>query len=551
MVKKGRTQVVGPATNDLPTVEKGSTIAYGLAGNDKFTVTVVMRTSADGTATYNALPVYAWGTIYYVITGTSMPFVLITTVEENTVTLWLSGSKGMPVEFKLEGVIYKPYDKLEQKLKMLETFVISKCSGDEAVDNLHSILDGAKVIAEKPVGVTSGNCRTVVNGIKCPEPLKRPDMMAEMMLPVDEYRRRMILPNIPNRKIPAEMVVVSPWPNTKFFVSSESEIERYVTSSGQVVKNPYHAGNFYIRGDKGILTLYTQTSTCRINYEEPMGAAPNLCIVIPTSLFYYRYFWRTPDLQTMDFILIVARKKDRKYLIWDDKPLNLTLGWEEVYGAPMYAVGNKKVVKGHHVLVSTRMYTFACYVYGFGRNNSYMHSAGFQECGLGPDSDTKDDLIDNDCDGQVDEEMKDNIDNDGDGFIDEDLNSKFIPSKHYYLLLFLGMIVVYIVLFIIVKKSGIIKRKKKTDTPPVEEEEEAKNEDAQLSESEMLKEVDPVAGSEVDSGSASGRGSDHLGNTAQSYVSRRAPSHVSRKAESTVASFMYSVAPDLYGTSVE
>ncbi|CAL1529366.1 unnamed protein product, partial [Lymnaea stagnalis] len=68
------------------------------------------------------------------------------------------------------------------------------------------------------------------------------------------------------------------------------------------------------------------------------------------------------------------------------------------------------------------MTTFGCYIYGFGRDSSYMHWGGYQECGHS-DPDAKADQIDNDCDGRVDEEKKDGKDNDKDGMIDEDLNN--------------------------------------------------------------------------------------------------------------------------------
>ncbi|XP_055873350.1 uncharacterized protein LOC106080199 isoform X2 [Biomphalaria glabrata] len=99
-----------------------------------------------------------------------------------------------------------------------------------------------------------------------------------------------------------------------------------------------------------------------------------------------------------------------------------------------WTVTHLKFIERHitqHSLTSPSS-TFGCYLYGFTLGTGHMEPLGFivsplnLPCQVDTSNETEvpvDDLLDNDCDGFVDEEFLDGVDNDKDSQIDEDTNS--------------------------------------------------------------------------------------------------------------------------------
>merc|ERR1719242_2460423 len=103
-----------------------------------------------------------------------------------------------------------------------------------------------------------------------------------------------------------------------------------------------------------------------------------------------------------------------------------TSDWKAISGTSTYRQKWMYVNPGSHNLYHTDpTVTFKALATGTERYNSYAFIAGTRMAQINiicvPTSTTPGDVVDNDCDGAVDEEANDGIDNDGDGQIDEDL----------------------------------------------------------------------------------------------------------------------------------
>ncbi|XP_059166461.1 netrin receptor unc-5-like [Physella acuta] len=165
-----------------------------------------------------------------------------------------------------------------------------------------------------------------------------------------------------------------------------------------------------------------------------------LSIVVPTQLFYNAYQFGFPNiLETVHYVIFVIEKDSKsKLMIGADHATHVkfenNITWTDVVGDAVWTVGYYKVPEREEKEVfTTDARKFGCYVYGVAETISYMHPAGFVSSDVEQIFCMKTrgdpgDLMDNDCDGWVDEEYENSRDDDKDGYIDEDLVAR--PRKH-------------------------------------------------------------------------------------------------------------------------
>ncbi|XP_059142304.1 uncharacterized protein LOC131929932 [Physella acuta] len=182
--------------------------------------------------------------------------------------------------------------------------------------------------------------------------------------------------------------------------------------------------------------MFVERSACFVGGDDEHAGEvgdPATCLIIPNALFYDMYVFSTPDTtrtKSTHYMTLVIEEPYLDILRFDDQPIQLdeNIPWKYVFGMMAWKVGSVKVTSGTHSLQGIRLFYFGCYLYGYNQGYGYMHPAGFMASSI--DVDTcevtnadmvRGDIIDNDCDGRVDEEYLDGWDNDHDGYIDEDL----------------------------------------------------------------------------------------------------------------------------------
>ncbi|XP_059142310.1 uncharacterized protein LOC131929940 [Physella acuta] len=188
--------------------------------------------------------------------------------------------------------------------------------------------------------------------------------------------------------------------------------------------------------DKPVQVMFLERSSCSEDGGDNPGEPgdPAMCLAIPTALFYDMYIFSTPNTKQVipeNYLTLVIEEPNKEILQFDDQkfPHDESVVWKPVLGMEEWVVGSIKTKPGTHALQGTRMFYFGCYLYGYHMHYGYMQPAGFmsspiddvENCENTQKSSSRGDLIDNDCDGRVDEELYDGWDNDHDGAADEDL----------------------------------------------------------------------------------------------------------------------------------
>nr|KAI8752426.1 platelet endothelial aggregation receptor 1-like [Biomphalaria glabrata] len=195
------------------------------------------------------------------------------------------------------------------------------------------------------------------------------------------------------------------------------------------------------RSTHPIQVLYFHKSTCKARPDKPSSeeGGPSVTIIVPTNLFYFKYIWGSPyELGEHHYITIIIKTIYVNDIYHNGVHLKDKIPWQNVYD-PFYKSDWKTGMMSAsprylHILSSPKT-SFGCYLYGFNGHTSYISPAGFLTshintyCTSSVSTMKIDDLVDNDCDLQVDEELENGVDDDDDRQIDEDLRSEgFIPT---------------------------------------------------------------------------------------------------------------------------
>ncbi|KAK6959317.1 multiple epidermal growth factor-like domains protein 10, partial [Biomphalaria glabrata] len=350
----------------------------------------------------------------------SNPSVQILTVE--TQTVWVDLRCSLPCDRFLKQLA--AFSNGSNLLPSGTVLSISFC-----FQNYEGNLTGTKITGEKPLGVIAGNClgKTLVE--KCDEPgtlaneLSDGDMAAEMLLPMVSFGKEFIIFVVLDEQLvitSAENFIRAPTERTEISITMHS-----ITDTVMIAKRGGTHSYVIRRGDKPrrivsnypIQVMYILRSPCVPGLSKVLDLGDvSICSVLPTTLFFRFYFWRSTESE-VGMSVIVIRKFKQTIKLHNLENLDLyASSWSEAGGD--WEVGTMNLANKFSIFSGD---SFGCYVVGFESNAGSIYAPGFAmtyEC-----SKTElfvSDGVDNDCDGEIDEESQNHKDDDHDNLVDED-----------------------------------------------------------------------------------------------------------------------------------
>ncbi|KAH9495595.1 hypothetical protein Btru_014740 [Bulinus truncatus] len=402
----------------------------------------VMVISEYSLAGFSPLPVEAWGREYFAVTLDQQHFmaIMVGDVELTTVTITFK------FERTFEHITHAGHTQRHNEVAHVfaernRAYIIHNCNDATAKPIGH--ITGTHLVALEPFGLISGNCQSATKTFDCIRnninfyDYATKDMAVEMLMPSASFGRHfLVFP--PLGRIAEGYFFVTAAENlttvnliTRFLPEPQST---YLLNSSDT-KSYFLTDLFHLTSDKGIQVVIVQRSGCfSKSTAHEVKADPSLCLMIPLGLLYHSYSWRTdPTSANQTYVAVMVQQNYRDFLEFVSVPVPENIRWLNIT-LPSYVVWNfaQFEMRAHPSLqhgISSSQSTFGVYVYGYGLNSGYMHPLGYivspinRPCQANVTNRSAGDLLDNDCDGYVDEEIYDGIDNDNDTRIDEDTNT--------------------------------------------------------------------------------------------------------------------------------
>ncbi|XP_078686402.1 IgGFc-binding protein-like isoform X2 [Branchiostoma floridae x Branchiostoma belcheri] len=284
-------------------------------------------------------------------------------------------------------------------------------------------LTGSRITSSHPVSVLSGNLFTVIGNNQ----QGSGDHIVEMMPPVDTWGKEFVTAPIAKRTAGDIFRVVAARDNTE------------VTVTGRNPRN-LNAGQFweFEAGSNEYLHVTSNEPVLLVQYSKTAAADntdtdPFSMIIPPVAQFEADYTFSTVELLynggagTTHHVNLVIQSADKSGIIFDGQPLPGSTVWHPVPGTT-YEATDLTISAGTHTAThSSPIATFGLFSYGLTNLEAYGYPGGLRLAQIGgactPTQTVANDRVDNDCDGRVDEELRNGIDDDGDGLIDEDIAS--------------------------------------------------------------------------------------------------------------------------------
>ncbi|XP_019630341.1 PREDICTED: IgGFc-binding protein-like [Branchiostoma belcheri] len=284
-------------------------------------------------------------------------------------------------------------------------------------------LTGSRITSSHPVSVLSGNLFTVIGNNQ----QGSGDHIVEMMPPVDTWGKEFVTAPIAKRTAGDIFRVVAARDNTE------------VTVTGRNPRN-LDAGQFweFEAGSSEYLHVTSNEPVLLVQYSKTAAADntdtdPFSMIIPPVAQFEADYTFSTVELLynggagTTHHVNLVIQSADKSGIIFDGQPLPGSTVWHPVPGTT-YEATDLTISAGTHTAThSSPIATFGLFSYGLTNLEAYGYPGGLRLAQIGgactPTQTVANDRVDNDCDGRVDEELRNGIDDDGDGLIDEDIAS--------------------------------------------------------------------------------------------------------------------------------
>ncbi|KAK7098754.1 IgGFc-binding protein-like isoform X2 [Littorina saxatilis] len=419
IVYKGSTESVSIAHRICGVGTEKSNKGVLITATDEISVYSVNK-EHKSTDAYISLPADVLGTEYYAITYLNKPVLLVVATEDDTQINITCPRTSLACRIDFEGVAYNRGKTLQLTLNKFETFHALGGGGKKRD------FTGTHITSTKPVSVISGNRKAAV-GTK--EGLKpSADHLTEMLTPVNTWGKTFITTSTPDRSVGDIFRIVASENDT--VVSLYDSTELLIARAGQFLELDLPSGQYQtITSDKPVLvTMFAKTYqglTDGTRYGDP-----SMSLIIPEPQYAADYTWSSvQDPTGAEFdnkVSVIIDKDEVSGLVMDN---DTSISWEEekeVLGSPDKVHLWARVDPGSHTLYhQDPTVTFMALVSGTFKVNSYAYPAGLRLAAINEECKRTDpalgDIIDNDCDGEVDEEMLDGIDNDGDGKIDEDL----------------------------------------------------------------------------------------------------------------------------------
>ncbi|XP_059164838.1 uncharacterized protein LOC131947624 [Physella acuta] len=418
--------------------------SYKLTGNYNFGVIVFIVPAKFSCDSFTAIPIEGWGKKYIIFTIYAYSTISVTTYQDNKITFNLKAcptvSKSEDQFIEYQGRKLVDGDSFDVVLPALKTFALMLC---ERV--IFGSMTGTEITSEKIIGVVSGNCYAGTLSFGCNGQMSASqewgtmDIAAEMMMPVESYGKEFIMLYMPRRRRQGFHTVTAAFPDTTIQIGNgggSETFENIVLKDARSNADLVFTDVRHLKSDKPVLVVYVQESQCTRAGNLREKGDPSLTIIIPMNLFYDIYVWSAPKtdvVKPLGYVIVQVKKTDRDFLLFDNQPMPPGTKWVDVIGNDEYTYGDTSIMEGLHNVTGSRFFYFGCYIYGLSDYYSYMNPAGFisseinMPCTPNRADMQNGDLIDNDCDGSIDEELADGIDNDNDKKVDEDL-TRAAPS---------------------------------------------------------------------------------------------------------------------------
>ncbi|KAI8785604.1 laminin subunit alpha isoform X3 [Biomphalaria glabrata] len=405
---------------------------YRFNGNRYFRLTVVLLDSTTSLASFAAIPLEMWSTIYYfVVLRSSSVLYLLAGVSLNVTLTPKFEHVSYVYHFREE--LYRSGAKLMFQLDSNLGFPISFCNKAG-----HGSVSGT-LQANQPIGLITTNCHNVSNKDPCLNgSSKSADISSEMLLGEPHYGTDFITLSIPDTTLKLEYYVVAREAETNVQVLSQGKetlLKKALSVDDNWVMFELINKATHITSDKPIqMILVLKSPPCGNGTHNAAVVIDSAGILIPTHLFFNRYFWIAWSHKnlTVTFTMIIAVNiKSVFKLLLDNKKLQTNLvKWKAVNGEYEWKLGLIPISGYAHDIFEMTNNPFGCYIYTRGPGTVALNPAGFKArmCERKETLDGLIDDLDNDCDGLFNEEEANGIDDDFDLRIDEDLNGNVVDS---------------------------------------------------------------------------------------------------------------------------
>ncbi|KAH9495381.1 hypothetical protein Btru_017611 [Bulinus truncatus] len=301
-----------------------------------------------------------------------------------------------------------------------QAYVISTCGSQQYVGTV----TGTKLTGDKVFGLVSGNClgRTKVyscNGSRL-HGWGVEDIAAEMLPPIEMFGKDFLTFDLTGSSSEGFYFIVAGHDDTSVTVLEQHKRRADVFNlafRGSWVEMTIKVS--HITSTKGILVVYVKRSPCLKLYNDSRyipgeKGAPSLMMLVPTPLFYFTYIFRMPRLRSSsNYAVVVVRHHFVKYVTLNSARVKAD-SWRFMPGENKWVYGQVSILSDlNYTLTSDRSF-FGCYLYGHDIMYSFTHPAGYIASHINTVGELKcvrditrmkgGDLLDNDCDGWIDEE---------------------------------------------------------------------------------------------------------------------------------------------------
>ncbi|KAH9509837.1 hypothetical protein Btru_045373, partial [Bulinus truncatus] len=442
-----------------PESSTGYRWVYHLQGTQPFGVVVSIETTTTIVETFTAVPVAGWGEMYYVM-ALSMKFsvILMTNELENTILFKLK-SEDKKFSLEIDGSFHRQGEMFTIRMKPYGTYAISHCWKDLA----DGFITGSQIRGARPFGAVSGSCGGSTQAKLCGS-TEDDDISiestvtpaAEMLLPTETAGTSFILFSVTGRLAPGFYIIMSVH-SAPIKVSiarhpQSPEVDHfYLSQAGDW--DTYKAQNTILRASGPVEVVYVQNSSC-VTDRGGYQMDHSMMLMIPYQLFYHMYIASFPEADMRHYMVFVIQPHH-----FDTLHKLYSHNMEPFLGEPIappekvqginegghWSVYQFEVTKGRSVLIVSLRTRFGCYLHGASNESTYMHPAGFISSNINTEMCKKTlttmksgDLLDNDCDGYVDEEMFNEKDDDVRStsdkaqLIDEDLGIFFVHPANFH-----------------------------------------------------------------------------------------------------------------------
>lgn len=404
--------------------------SFVLRGNGFFGVCVYFAKSGNISDSFIALPVKGWGKGYTIVTLRRQPsFIVVACLDLTQVDIEVHNHDGaLRVSYRGEDRIHGSRFRVE--LNKETSFTFEQCDHDNVVQPL----TGTTVHGNNPIGVITGSCFSDSNVRECKTRAEQPvvksellmNSVVEMLLPHESFGREFIVGKFLLVTSRLSVLVCSLQASTRVTVNA---VVHELEAAGQTLTVSAGAVPVHVGSDHPVQVVLVVHSGCLINGSVGQPGRPAISILPPIVLYLNAYIWTTPiisDDDVINCVTLVVVKSHVAFVRFDDVMVSGSIDqWSAIAGIETYTSTAFTVLEGSHVVYAGDLMFFGCYVYGAGRLHAYMFPGGYMAAAINSPchvtASVPGDLIDNDCDGRIDEEKDDEIDNDNDRRVDEDV----------------------------------------------------------------------------------------------------------------------------------